>query len=63
MARATAVSIPKLCVGQAFFAGAALRGRPPPGNHKGCPYGCSNAFWLRAGAGMSFSVASLYAQI
>src|SRR5204862_7210722 len=39
------------------------RGRPPPGNHKGCPYGCTSAFGLRMVAGMNFSVASPYAQI
>src|SRR5204862_7483458 len=39
------------------------RGRPPPGNHKGCPYGCSSAFWLRMVAGMNFSVASPCTQI
>src|SRR5947208_8846424 len=39
------------------------RGRPPPGNLKGCPYGCTSAFGLRMVAGMSFSVASPYAQI
>src|SRR5437764_6511289 len=39
------------------------RGRPPPGNYKGCPYGCTSAFGLRMVAGRSFSVASPYAQI
>src|SRR5437764_8738988 len=39
------------------------RGRPPPGNHKGCPYGCTSAFGLRMVAGMNFSVASPYVQI
>src|SRR5437762_2511402 len=29
------------------------RGRPPPGNHKGCPYGCTSAFGLRMVAGLS----------
>src|SRR2546430_7999211 len=33
----TTVSIPKLCVGQSFCVGAALCGRPPPGNHIGLP--------------------------
>ena len=31
------MSIPKLCVGQLFCVGAALCGRPPPGNHIGLP--------------------------
>src|SRR5205814_2740248 len=35
--KGSAMSIPKLCVGQSFCVGAALCGRPPPGNHIGLP--------------------------
>src|SRR5207244_9625833 len=48
------VSIPKLGVGQSFCVGAALCGRPPPGNHIGLPLRLLQRFLAMSGCRSEF---------